>query len=148
MRCKGYHVGSAALVLFLLFLGGPVASVTSSAFAAVLDEITYLIEGDVYYGDQESFNTPAVLSRSKVFDEIPEVKTIRREKLKKDSPRYVSLLEKANKVFREVVEEVADEKGYDLVVEKGGIKASDGSRIPNITKKVIKAVPDSSTSVL
>ncbi len=136
---------SAILCLAILF--GTVTGFSSSLYAGVLEDgeetITYVITGDVYYGDVNSFKNPAVLKRSKVFNQIPAVKTIKKEKLDKNSARYAFLIDKANRVFRETVEKVAKEKGFDLVVERGGIKASKNVRIPDITAFVIKAIPQS-----
>jgi hypothetical protein len=104
------------------------------------EKITYKVTGDTYFGDKNHFKNPCVLDRDKVFKKIPEYQKILREKLDKNSARYYFLLEKANKVFREKVKEIAKKLGYDLVVEKGGIKANKEIRITDITKKVIKAL--------
>ncbi|MFH1998419.1 MAG: hypothetical protein ABIK28_02010, partial [Planctomycetota bacterium] len=84
------------------------------------DKVNYKITGDIYYGDKNLFNTPAVLNRDKIFAEIPAFKKIKKEKLDKHCARYFMLLEQANEVFRDKVKAKADEMGFDLVVEKGG----------------------------
>jgi hypothetical protein len=127
------------LALFFSFL----ACLSSPTCAAVLEKITYTITGDVYLGDKNSFEKPCVITRKQVFSEIPEIQTIKREKLDKNSARYAFLIKQANGVFRKAVEDAAGGKGYDLVVERGGIKADDGSRISDITKAVIAAIPKS-----
>ena len=114
-----------------------------SALATALDKVTYIITGDVYHGDRNSFDNPCVIVRKKVFAAIPAIKIIKREKLNRNSPRYAFLIEEANRVFREVVRNVACEKGFDLVVERGGIKADNGGRVPDITRDVIRAIPKS-----
>jgi len=112
--------------------------------AAALEDVTYKITGDIYFGNKNSYKKPCVLDRKKVFAKIPAIKTIKREKLEKNSARYTFLLQQANKVFRKTVSDVATKKGYDLAVERGGIKATKkGVRIPDITKAVIKALPKS-----
>ena len=104
------------------------------------EKITYRVSGEIYFGKRNSFNTPCVLDRHKVFAKIPAYKKIKREGLEKNSARYYFLLEEANRAFRAAVKKAAEEKGYDLAVEKGGIKASKDVRIPDITSEVIKAV--------
>ncbi len=99
------------------------------------------ITGNVYYGDIYSFRSPCTIRRLKVFDKIPAILTIKKENLNKDSARYHFLIQKANKIFREIVDKTAREKGYDLIVERGGIKAGGGARIPDITRAVIAAIP-------
>ncbi len=130
--CMGAKKTIAVATLFTL---------AAVACAAVVPPGDYVITGDVYFGSIHSFRKPCVLKRTSVFAEIQAVKTIKREKLEKDSARYAFLIQKANRVFRETVEKVAAEKGFHLVVEKGGIRAADGSRIPNITDSVIAALP-------
>ena len=131
-------------VLCLAILLGYMITISAPAMAATLDEITYKITGDIYSGNKDSYKKPCVLDRKKVFAQIPAIKTIKREKLEKNSARYTFLLQQANKVFRKTVSSVASDKGYDLAVERGGIKATKkGVRIPDITKAVIKALPKS-----
>ncbi len=128
-------------VLLLGLMAGFSATLSAAVEEETDDKVTYTVTGDVYYGDKNTFKKPCVLQRSKIFAKIPAYQAIKREKLKKDSARYAFLLKEANRVFRETIEKVAEEKGVDLVVEKGGIKASKGVRIPVITKAVIKALP-------
>lgn len=148
---KGSNNNPSAVrtVLYLAVLLGSMISISTPAMAVPLeemslDEVTYKITGDVYSGNKDSFKNPCVLDRKKVFAKIPAIQTIKREKLEKNSARYTFLLQQANKVFRETVSDVASDKGYDLAVEQGGIKATEkGVRIPDITKAVIKALPSS-----
>ena len=103
------------------------------------DKVTYRVTGDVYYGDKNKFNKPCVLSRKKIFEKIPAYQTIKRERLNKNSARYYYLIEKAYRVFFSKIKEALGDLHYDLVVEKGGIKAK-GVRIPDITSEVIKKI--------
>jgi len=131
-------------VLCFAFLLAYMITFSTPAMAATLEDVTYKITGDVYSGNKDSFKKPCTLNRKKVFAAIPAIKTIKREKVEKNSARYTFLLQQANKVFRETVSSVASDKGYDISVERGGIKASQkGVRIPDITKAVIKALPSS-----
>lgn len=133
------------IIVFLLLAalaltpaGGVIAQPGSDKIQT--DKVNYKITGDVYFGDKNLFSAPAVIKRDKVFAEIPAYKTIKKEKLDKRSARYFMLLEQANKEFREKVKETAEKLGYDLVVEKGKIKAEPAMKFPNITKDVIDAI--------
>ena len=132
---------SVALVA-LIFIG-VVSTFSDSAWPSEGDKITYTITGDVYLGDKNSFDNPCVIIRKQIFEKIPAIQTIKREKLDKNSARYAFLIKQANKDFREAVEKAASAKGYDLVVERGGIRADDGTRINDITDEVITEVPNS-----
>ena len=103
------------------------------------DKTRYRVTGDVYFGDRYQFSKPCVLSRKKVFEKIPEYQTIVRERLNKHSARYHLLIEQANRVFRSKIKEALEELGYDLVVEKKGIKTR-GVKIPDISKEVIAKI--------
>lgn len=140
-RNKSFLPGMINAVLLIGLVAFLTTTVNATNTEETEDKVTYKVTGDVYYGDKNTFKKPCVLERSKVFAKIPAYQAIKREKLKKNSARYSFLLKKANKVFRDTVAKVAEEKGVDLVVEKGGIKASKGVRIPVITKAVVKALP-------
>ncbi len=107
------------------------------------EKITYRVTGDVYHGDKYRFSAPCVLEREKIFAKIPAFQTIKREGLDKSNARYYILIEQANRVFRAKLTEVSRKLKYDLVVEKGGVRASvKGVHIPDITRKVIKAITE------
>jgi len=102
-------------------------------------KIKYRVTGDVYFGDRYQFSKPCVLCRKKIFEKIPEYQTIVHEQLNKNSARYHLLIEQANRVFRSKIKEALEGLGYDLVVEKKGIKAR-GVKIPDISKEVIAKI--------
>ena len=118
---------------------GPVLAQDGEQDDGEKDKGTYRVTGDVYHGDKHKFSKPCVLSRKKIFDQIPAYQTIKRERLNKNSARYYFLIEKANKVFFSKIKEALEDLHYDLVVEKGGIKAK-GVKIPDITDEVIKKI--------
>lgn len=136
-------MASLSAIIGLAVLIGLFLPVSNPVQAAAFDEITYKVDGDVYLGDKTKFKNPCILTRKKVFAQIPAIQQIKREGLDKNSARYSFLIEQANKVFRKAVAEAAAEKGYDLVGERGAVKASNGSRIPDITKTVIEKLPGS-----
>ena len=96
-------------------------------------------ENKVYYGDASSFEKPAAILISKVFDAIPEYVDARKKG--KDDPQYYILLEKANQKFFTALERVAAAEKYDLIAEKGAVKSKE-CRVPDATESVIKALPN------
>jgi len=125
-------VGTSLLLILLFQFSNPIL-----ADEPAKEKIKYKISGDVYHGDKAKFSKPCVVDRKKVFEKIPSYIKIKRENLDKSSARYFFLIKEANKAFNKAVKEKAEELGYDLVVEKGEIKAK-GVKIPNITKKVLE----------
>ncbi|MHC4605718.1 MAG: hypothetical protein ACYTAF_02125 [Planctomycetota bacterium] len=95
--------------------------------------------GTVYYGSLDDAKKPAEIVAQKVFDKIPEYREIKNKGLDEDDPEYWSLLSKANDKFYEAVRTVAQDKGYDVVVEKGSADLK--KKAPDITQKVIGALP-------
>jgi len=96
-------------------------------------------ETKIYYGDPDNFQKASVLKLKTVFNKIPEYREA--TKRGKDDPQYYILLEKANQKFFAAMERVAGDEGYDLIGEIGAIKIK-GKKIPVITTKVIKALPE------
>ncbi len=98
------------------------------------------IEGPVvYYGQLEDAKNPCQVKARKVFSQISEYKKIKEMGLTEDDAEYWILLEKANAKFNTAVHNVATEKGYDLVVEKGTVKFP--KKVPDETDGVISAIP-------
>ena len=93
----------------------------------------------VYYGELEGAKKPCQLKARKVFSQISEYKKIKEMGLTEDDAEYWILLEKANAKFNTAVHNVATEKGYDLVVEKGTVKFRKAA--PDETQGVISAIP-------
>jgi len=94
----------------------------------------------VYLGSPESFNSPAEIRASEVFEAIPEYRRIRQEKIKPNDARYWLLMNRANRRFRKALKVVANTCGYDLIVEAGTMGAYKGKSIPDITGDVILAL--------
>ncbi|MDP6957938.1 MAG: hypothetical protein QF645_03900 [Planctomycetota bacterium] len=93
----------------------------------------------VYYGDLEGAKKPCQVKARKVFSQISDYKKIKEMGLTEDDAEYWILLEKANAKFNTAVHNVATEKGYDLVVEKGTVKFR--KSVPDETQAVISAIP-------
>lgn len=100
----------------------------------------------VYYGDCASFEKPATVSADEIFPHIREFKLIKERKLSENDPEYWALLLQANEVFRQALKKAAKSGSYDLVTERGAIRASAaGKKVPDITNlvlAVIKANPE------
>ena len=103
---------------------------------------SYQVDRDkVYYGSAESFKKPATIDRDKVFAKISYYAQILKEGLTRKDARYWTLLKKANKIFSKALGKVATDGGYDLIAEKGSIKAKGKKKKapPDVTKAAIKA---------
>lgn len=94
-------------------------------------------ESKVYYGDADNFEKPAVITITKVFEQISEYTEARKKG--KDDPQYFILLEKANQKFFTALEKVAREEAKDLIAETGSVKSD--KPVPDVTELVIKALP-------
>lgn len=99
----------------------PLGSVSAHA-TKPLPRVT--ISGKVLLGDTKAFRTVATVDRRKVFDAIPAVRTLRTEKVVRDSARYHFLIYEANREFQRVVGLAALRQSIDLVVEVGGVLAA------------------------
>lgn len=90
------------------------------------------VTGKVLAGDAKSFRSVGVVDRRKVFDEIPAIKTLRAERVSRDSARYHFLLYEANRRFQRALEQAATRSAIDLVVESGGVSAA-GIEVVDLT---------------
>lgn len=104
--------------------------------AAVL--LLPLLGATVYYGTVTGAKKPAQIEAQKVFDQIPEYQEIKRRNLKESDSEYWVLLEKANQKFYNAVSRVAQDKGFDVIVEKGSEKFE--TEPPDVTQDVIGAL--------
>ncbi len=94
------------------------------------------IRGKVLVGDAKSFHSVAVVERREVFDVIPAIRTLRAEKVSKDSARYHFLVYEANREFQRALIAAAARRGVDLVVEAGGVEAA-GIEVHDLTDDAI-----------
>src|SRR5262245_32405456 len=95
-----------------------------------------ITEDLVYFGDSDHFSKPAIVAAKDVFAKIPEYKPIRDGKVKPGDASYDLLLKKVCDIFYDAVGKAAKADGYDLVVDKAGIKGK--TLPPDITELVIK----------
>jgi hypothetical protein len=100
-----------------------------------------LNEQDVYYGNASSFANPATVAVGEIFPHIRAYKLIDERKLDESNPEYWVLLKQANEVFRAAVKQVAASGDYDLVAQRGAVKAvATDVAIPDITHLVVAEV--------
>ncbi len=102
------------------------------AFAAV----DHIDRTKIYYGNPDAFRAPAVVKASTVIKGTADYKTIQKEGVKKGTPRYEHLMEKATGTFKTVLGETAKALGKDLVGEIGAIVIK-GKAPVDITAKVV-----------
>lgn len=130
-----------AVLLALVTCGAPAVGarglLDSGTHADGKDGVT--VTGKVYLGEKSMFAKAVVIDQKKVFESIPAYQAIKKENVEKDTARYHFLIQEANRVFKETLKKLAKEKGFDLVVEKDGIK------IPNetaadVTQEVIDSI--------
>ena len=125
--------------VFALFAAG-VILIASGALAE--DEKYELLDKHgVYYGDCSSFENPATIAKVEIFAHIRTYKLIQERKLDENDPEYWILLVQANETFRTAVTLVAASSKYDLVAERGAIKAiADNATVSDITHLVVAEV--------
>lgn len=130
------HVHMKVLTVLLTLLAVPFLIGQVQADYEVTDD------QQIYYGDENDFSSPAVLSSSEVFEEIPEWQDIQERDLGENDPEYWDLLREANRKFFNAVRETCREQDYDLAVEDGYIEATgESSEPPEITREVIRNLP-------
>jgi hypothetical protein len=96
-------------------------------------------EGDIYLGDVQDFQKPAVVDVDAVYAKIPEYRQILEHNLDSTSPRYLFLLRAASEKFRAALDRCSRSRGYDLIGGLGSIEI-DGTTVPDITPDVLKSL--------
>ena len=125
--------GIAAIAVLTLLLA-------PNLFAGDKKKKVEIDEANIYYGDVNDFESPAMVDADAVFDEIPEYREIIERDMDESNPRYLVLMRAASKRFRKAISSAAAAKGYDLIGGLGSIKIK-GRNVPDITALVIKKLP-------
>lgn len=89
----------------------------------------------VVYGDARNWEKPAEVDIDAVYAEISEYKEIVEKKIAPNDARYDLLMAKARKRFRDALQAVAKDGGYDLIAKVGAVKGCES--VPVVTKDVI-----------
>lgn len=101
------------------------------------------VTGKVLLGNAKSFRAVGVVDRKAVFDAIPAMKTLRLERVPRDSARYHFLVYEANRCFQRAVQLASVESNVDLIVEKGGVSAAgiDVRDLTDLTRSLLGREP-------
>lgn len=91
------------------------------------------VTGKVLVGDAKHFKAVGTVDRRAVFDAIPAIKTLRAERVARDSARYHFLVYEANRCFQRAVQRASFESKVDLIVESGGVSAA-GIEVKDLTE--------------
>jgi len=135
-------VGGTLAVRHMLVLMGLFALVSGAIAAGPKYDFEVVDSSQIYYGKKKHPKTPAVCDADSVWSEIPEYKTIIDDELGPDDPRYHLLLKRATKRFQRALKKLAKRDGYDVIGERGSIKAMGKKKksIPTATKDLIDYV--------
>jgi hypothetical protein len=94
----------------------------------------------IYLGTGKNPKTPGVLVADDVWKEIPEYKKILDDDLTEDDPEYHLLMLKATERFNKALKALAKRDSHDMLGEVGSIRATNGAKIPDVTKELVKLV--------
>lgn len=138
------RITATALAALLLSVFAPAKSEIAPAdttSALFQDEEPKVDQSKVRYGKLAdvdlSKDKVGVVNSKKVYLEIPAYKTILKDKVEKDSARYIQLMEEATAVYRSTLEKVAKDKAVVLIVETGGVS---GVKTSELTDAIIEAL--------
>ena len=118
-------------------LSGPFGTEASAHATKPMPRVT--VTGKVLLGDAKSFRKVAVVHRRTVFEALPPIKTLRAEKVPKDSARYHFLVYEANRSFNRALLKAAAQLKVDLVVDAGGVSAA-GIDVVDLTALTLEVV--------
>lgn len=102
-------------------------------FLALAGSAAELRPSQVYYGDPFNFKHPASINMEKVINSHPLSKKL--SSYSEKEPEFWLYLNKINQDIFDVLHNFAQEKGYDLIVERGSMK-----NVPDITREVISCL--------
>ena len=139
-----FFVAIITLVIICWQLSGLAGDYQLQPVKALLTNSEFKVKRDkIYFGDLKSFNNPAVLEASKIYNKIPAYRKIIQKGLKKDDPEYWPLMRKASTDFVRALKSICLKTGHDLIGEIGSISpVKRSSKVPVITDAVIGAVQD------
>jgi hypothetical protein len=82
------------------------------------------VVGAVVRGDPEYARNVATVDVERCFDLIPSYRKVKLEARSRESARYLLLIAQANEEFRTAVDWIALREGFDLVVERNGVRGT------------------------
>jgi len=107
-----------AIVAYLLLL--PLLSMTRYCEPIVNPKMVRY--GNISHFNPETQDKIGVVSSVKIYEELPSVITIKKQKIKEGSARYNELMIIATNNYKKILKAVAREKNFVLIVEYGGVR--------------------------
>lgn len=102
------------------------------------------IVGQIVRGERARGTVIAEVDVDRCFEAIPSYRNVKGDRNSRDYARYLLNLTEANEEFRSAVEGIALRDGYDLVVEKGGVR---GARTVDITDAVCERLSEQKATI-
>ena len=78
--------------------------------------------GNISHFNPEKKDKIGVVSSVKIYEELPSVIIIKKQKIKEGSARYNELMTIATNNYKKILKAVAREKNFVLIVEYGGVR--------------------------
>ena len=122
--------GRVCRLLFVLAASAPMAQARSGIRVSDPDK--------VILGQAGQCVKPAQVDYKKLQEATPEFRTIRDEGVEKGTARYELLVRKMTQRLREIIKDLAADKGYDCVVMKGSVKDPQGLTVVDITNEALE----------
>ena len=107
-----------AILAYLLML--PLLSMTRYCEPIVNPKMVR--HGDIAHFNPENQDKIGVVSSIKIYEKLPSVKVIKKQKIKEGSARYNELMTIATNNYKKILKAVAREKNFVLIVEYGGVR--------------------------
>lgn len=93
----------------------------------------------IYYGNAENFEKPAVVDYTAVVKATPEYSEIKKNKIESTSARYWLLMSSASDHACKAISQVGEESDHDLIVSIGYLgTVSPQIEAEDVTKKVLE----------
>lgn len=102
------------------------------------------IVGNIVRGDRSRGDAIAEVDIERCFAAIPSYRSMQGDRNSRDYARYLLTITAANEEFRDAVEDVALRDGFDLVVEKGGVR---GAKTVDITAAVCERISEQKVTI-
>jgi len=95
--------------------------------ATILLISTHINPSMIRHGQLSEFNPDnndkvGIVESTKVYEKLPSVKIIRKDKLEQGTARYNKLMQIATNNYKKILKAVARDKNLVLIVENGGVR--------------------------
>ncbi|MHC4161998.1 MAG: hypothetical protein ACYSUM_07700 [Planctomycetota bacterium] len=112
----------------------------AAAEAATKYDFEVVKVDEIYFGSGKHPKAPGVMTADDVWAVIPEYKQILEDELTDEDAQYHLLMRKAAERFSKALKKLAKRDSYDMLGEKGSIRALGKKKIPDVTREMIKLV--------